>query len=999
VSDIFQLLRGVDESIPSNPPRRLRDLVSTFRDNIEEIKNQQVEASTRVDFINPFLEELGWDVKNASGKPPSKRDVVYEPRVTIDGSSKAPDYALCVDGEKKIYVEAKRVSEDLAQNRNHAYQLRRYSWNAGLPFGVLTDFEELAIYDCRHLPLPEDDASVARIGYLKFSEFENKWASLEQLLSQSAIESGSLERLLTNSLLEKGTLTIDQSFLEFMRRWRSDIAQNVAIKNLQFDETQIDYETQSLLNKIIFLRILEDRGLESPNAMLQLAQNEDNALGKLKIYFSRANDRYNSGLFSGLGLGSENLHQSGLDLIIDDGLLCSFIKALYYPNPYEFSVMPADILGQIYEVMLAEDVTIVNAKTREIEVNLKPEVKKKGGVFYTPTPIVEYIIEETVGPLIEKKTPKQLLDVKIVDPACGSGTFLVSAFQYLLDYVTDFYAKEQPKKLQIGADGTGKISIDERRKILESCIYGVDIDAQAVEVAKLSLLLKLVENESQYQFEFGHILPNLNHNLQSGNSLIGDDFQQAMFSFHFDSSFNPFSWKKAFPEVFQNGGFDAVIGNPPYLNVDDVWGKKDPRLTYLKTHYPHIHTDKTDILFYFLEKAVQICKGEIGMIVSRSFLEADKATKLRKWLAENAKIREVLDFRKAEVFKGVGINTAIINITGSKHVNKTIFKKWRKELLPAGYRAATLRIEENLELLEVDCQKLTGDIWNFGAENVEKIIMKMDSAGTPLSTLATVGQGMQTGANSEFEIDEELYEKLKGKNPLYVFPRFTNSGIKRFKLDKPKKFLIYPEEVKKLKDLPGELVEVIEKGKKTLQARAAFKRGNCDWWKFTWPLHKDLFQMPKIVSPYMAERNTFAVDESNYGMYLTDTTVIYVTDKNIHIHALCALLNSEIMDFRFHYLTKLKGGGVKEYFAKQVEKLPIPFTTSNKELIMNLDDLGLRRAQSELVLESTQLEKEKSQVLQVIQQLDRQIEVTVASMFGLSEDEHSVVMNTKSQWS
>jgi hypothetical protein len=487
--------------------------------------------------------------------------------------------------------------------------------------------------------------------------------------------------------------------------------------------------------------------------------------------------------------------------------------------------------------------------------------------------------------------------------------------------------------------------------------------------------------------------------LQSGNSLIGDDFQQAMFSFHFDSSFNPFSWKKAFPEVFQNGGFDAVIGNPPYLNVDDVWGKKDPRLTYLKTHYPHIHTDKTDILFYFLEKAVQICKGEIGMIVSRSFLEADKATKLRKWLAENSKVREVLDFRKAEVFKGVGINTAIINITGSKHVNKTIFKKWRKELLPAGYRAATLRIEENLELLEVDCQKLTGDIWNFGAENVERIIAKMDSVGTSLSSLAVVGKGMETGANSAFEVEEELFQRLKRKHPMNLYPRVTNSGIKRFKIDKPKKFLIYPEQVKKLKDLPEELVEVIENGKAALKDRAAFKRGDCDWWKFTWPLHKELFHMPKIVSPYMAERNTFAVDESNYGMYLTDTTVIYVTDKNIPIYALCALLNSEIMDFRFHYLTKLKGGGVKEYFAKQVEKLPIPFTTSNKELMMNLDDLGLRRAQSELVLESTQLEKEKSQVLQEIQQLDRQIEMTVASMFGLSEDEHSVVMNTKSQWS
>jgi hypothetical protein len=332
-------------------------------------------------------------------------------------------------------------------------------------------------------------------------------------------------------------------------------------------------------------------------------------------------------------------------------------------------------------------------------------------------------------------------------------------------------------------------------------------------------------------------------------------------------------------------------------------------------------------------------------------------------------------------------------------VNKTIFKKWRKELLPAGYRAATLRIEENLELLEVDCQKLTGDIWNFGAENVERIIAKMDSVGTSLSSLAVVGKGMETGANSAFEVEEELFQRLKKKHPMNLYPRVTNSGIKRFKIDKPKKFLIYPEQVKKLKDLPEELVEVIENGKAALKDRAAFKRGDCDWWKFTWPLHKELFHMPKIVSPYMAERNTFAVDESNYGMYLTDTTVIYVTDKNIPIYALCALLNSEIMDFRFHYLTKLKGGGVKEYFAKQVEKLPIPFTTSNKELIMNLDNLGLRRAQSELVLESTQLEKEKSQVLQEIQQLDRQIEVTVASMFGLSEDEHSVVMNTKSQWS
>jgi type I restriction-modification system DNA methylase subunit len=980
-------------------PADLVKLVSNFQKNFDVIKQDQVEASTRVDYINPLLELLGWDVKNVLGKPQSKREVIYEPQQVVSGHNLAPDYCLTIEGKRKIYIEAKRVSENILTNRNHAYQLKRYSWNAGLPFGILTDFEEIAIYDCRFVPMPGDSAEVGRVGYFKFSELLTNWKVFGSLFSREAVANGSLEAIVQSDKLEKGTKTIDSSFLDFMKNWRKVVAQSIASCNPSFDETVIDYEAQALLNKIIFLRILEDRGLEASDSLRQLIEPPDKFLNSLTEYFQRANDRYNSGLFSGNGIGSERLHDvMHLDLSVEAEKISGFISNLYYPNPYEFSVMPPDILGQIYELMLAEDVTIANLDTREIEVSLKPEIKKRGGVFYTPVPIVEYIIEETVGPLILDKTPATVKRIRIVDPACGSGSFLVSAYQYLIDFITDHYLANNKKKLIRTSDGSYKLSLAERRAILENCIFGVDIDAQAVEVSKLSLLLKLVEEEEQFQFDFGHLLPNLDMNLKSGNSLVDEDFPRQMFDYEFDAQFNPFSWKKAFPDVFKDGGFDAVIGNPPYLNIDAIWGTKDPRLSYIKNRYPHIYTDKTDVLFYFLEKSVSICKGEIGMIVSRSFLEADKAFKLREWLSSNSRVREILDFRTTEVFKGVGINTAIINLTKSKSVKHASFKKWCGISLPAGYRASTLRNKQLLECISISHDKLDGTIWNFGDTKVEEILAKLDSAGEPLSSIAKVGKGMETGSNKAFEIDEGLYQMMKSKFPKMVFPRISNSGIKPFQLQPAKKYLLYPEDAGSFEELPEEFKNHLSLSREELEDRAAFKRGDCEWWRYTWPLHKELFHLPKVVSPYMATTSTFAVDTSNEAMYLTDTTVIYITNPDIPIHALCALLNSDILDFRFHYLTKLKGGGVKEFFAKQVERQPIPFNSQNSETSLRLNELGLAMSVALDEISSTQIEKERHLLRASMAQLTIEINQCVAKLFGITSDELAFIRETKASW-
>jgi hypothetical protein len=271
-------------------------------------------------------------------------------------------------------------------------------------------------------------------------------------------------------------------------------------------------------------------------------------------------------------------------------------------------------------------------------------------------------------------------------------------------------------------------------------------------------------------------------------------------------------------------------------------------------------------------------------------------------------------------------------------------------------------------------------------------------AGVPLSSISKVGQGMQTGSNKAFEIEQELYDLMKPKFSKMVFPRMSNSGIKSYQLQPAKKYLLYPEDAKHFSELPEEFQRHLNVSKKELEDRAAYKRGNCEWWRYTWPLHKELFHLPKIVSPYMASTSTFAVDDSNLAMYLTDTTVIYLTNPDIPIHALCALLNSDILDFRFHYLTKLKGGGVKEFFAKQVERQPVPFNSNNSELTLQLNELGRSMSSYLDEISSTQIEKEKQLLNIEIAKLIDQINQCVAKLFNISSDEFAFIQKTKATW-
>ncbi|MGO8685436.1 MAG: N-6 DNA methylase, partial [Thermoleophilia bacterium] len=486
-------------------PDAVLDLVERFARNREQYRNAAYnETQVRREFIDPLFVALGWDVDNSRGHAQAYKDVVHEDAIKVGLDTRAPDYSFRIGGTRKFFVEAKKPAVNLKDDPAPAYQLRRYAWSAKLPLSVLTDFEEFVVYDCRVKPAASDKSSVARTLYVPYNHYAERWDEIAAVFSKEAILQGSFDRYAESTKAKKGTAEVDKAFLAEIEEWRGLLAHNLALRNPSLTTRELNYAVQVTIDRIIFLRICEDRGIEPYGRLRGLLQGLG-TYGRLKALFHEADARYNSGLFH---FATEKgrvgyVDRLSLELALDDKPLKDIVKRLYYPeSPYEFSVLPADILGQVYEQFLGKVIRLTAGHQAKVED--KPEVKKAGGVYYTPTYIVDYIVKHTVGKLLEGKTAKQAASLRILDPACGSGSFLIGAYQYLLDWHLKLYA-EQPgkyrKELHQGLAGEWQLTTAEKKRILLASIYGVDIDSQAVETTKLSLLLKVLEGETAATIE------------------------------------------------------------------------------------------------------------------------------------------------------------------------------------------------------------------------------------------------------------------------------------------------------------------------------------------------------------------------------------------------------------------------------------------------------------------------------------------------------------------
>jgi type I restriction-modification system DNA methylase subunit len=741
-------------------PADLRLLIDNFKTHKQTYMGQSYnETQLRLDFLNKFIELLEWDVYNKKNDDETYREVIHEDKLTIAGQTKAPDYCIQLGGNRLYYIEAKKPSVNINTDPVPAFQVRNYGWHKKMPICLLTNFAEYAVYDTSYGPKRNDNASIARIFYCKYDELEQKnprypevktnWDYLYNLFSQSGIRKGSISRL--NNANRRGTQEVDALFLQEIESWRENLAKNITKLNIDIKERELNYIVQKTIDRIIFLRICEDRGIEHTEMLKSIASGDAVYTGLLN-YFKEADDRYNSGLFH---FHAEKDVEEAPDTIsekvcISDKILKDIIKSLYAPAPYDFSLLPADILGSIYERFLGKVIRITQGHIAKIEE--KPEVKKAGGVFYTPEYIVSYIVNNTIGQQLKRKTLTSLKNYRIVDPACGSGSFLINAYQFLLDWYKKQYSKDPVKYkkqcVQINNTEKGieyKLTITERKRILTTHIYGVDIDSQAIEVTKLSLLLKALEglNEQEIQKELfiERALPDLSRNIKCGNSLIANDFYvQGTLGLTEDEQIkiNAFNWEKGFKTIFDDGGFDVIISNPPYVFTRNE-GIKNIEKEYYNNKFKH-QNYQLNTFTLFIEQGHNIIKskGRFGFIVPNNWLTISSLKPFRDFIVSETNNLQIVN-NLYKVFADANVDTSLVVFTKDKPNKVTLYKSDA----PNNYELqSTIDYSDLLKtpIIQITKQDITLDITK-----------KIEENAIELHRLATVSTGIKA------------YQKGKGK--------------------------------------------------------------------------------------------------------------------------------------------------------------------------------------------------------------------------------------------
>ncbi len=1005
----------------SHAPPLVATLIDRFEQNLESYKSQGYnETQLRREFLDPFFEALGWDVANKQGHAEAYKDVIHEDAIKIGGNTKAPDYCFRIGGARKFFLEAKKPAINLKDDLSPAYQLRRYAWSAKLPLSILTDFEEFAVYDCRTRPNPSDKPSAGRILYLTYREYLAKWNEIASIFTKEAVLKGSFDKYAVTDR-KRGTATVDIEFLKEIETWREALAKNLAVRNPTLSVHELNFAVQRTIDRLIFLRICEDRGVE-PYARLQALLNGQNIYGRLRYLYEQADDRYNSGLFH--FRPEKDRAESPDDLTprlkIDDKVLKDILSRLYYPqSPYEFSVFPTEILGQVYEQFLGKVIRLTAGHQAKVEE--KPEVKKAGGVYYTPAYIVEYIVKHTVGALCEDKTPKQISKLTILDPACGSGSFLIGAYRYLLTYHRDWYVKDGPEKhrkeLFQAVSGEWRLTTQEKKRILLNNIYGVDIDSQAVEVTKLSLLLKVLEGESdetlkrQLSFVHERALPDLGQNIKCGNSLIGPDYfnGQLMPDEEEIRRVNLFNWETEFPKSMKAGGFDAVIGNPPYVRQESLSVFKD----YLAQCY-ETYDGVADLYAYFMEKSVMLLRegGRFSFIVSSSFLRTTYGGALRRTLKKHAAVLRVLDFGGLPVFENAKDTYVCIPLLAKTKQPPRI----EVSRIPS-LDFASLDDSAIDHRFTIPQERLAENAWSLKSDKEAAVFEEVMKAGKPLGEYVELKffRGLLTGLNEAFEVSRAQRDELvRGahQSEILIKPLLGGQDIRRYEIENDGRFLIViptawtQTAMAKDKKAAGKVSEreawnwfaaTHRNIARHLEPFAEACRKRQDKGQYWWELrpcdYYEYFDGPKIIFPDICKAPRFFLDRSS--RYLANTAYCLGVDDPY----LLGILNSRLFWFAIGNLSIPFGVRAGQYryrlIYQYMEKVPIrviDFTSkADKETHGQMVVLVERNLDLHQRLSTAQTPADKERLQRRIGVTDHEIDRLVYDLYGLTKEEIKIV--------
>ena len=807
------------------------------------------------------------------------------------------------------------------------------------------------------------------INYEKFEEqFDRLW-----ILSKESFEKKEIEKLLSTKE-QRLAKTVGDSLLGDLLSIREWLSKEIKSKKNYLEKEKIDEIVQILIDRIIFIRAVEDRDKEEKDFLLKVADDVKLQRVRYQLFpyllekFKEFNKKYDSALFEEGILEKEG--------VFSDEVLYKVIRGLYFGTEdthrdrYMFDQIPGDLLGSIYEQYLG---VVLKETEKRVKFEAGKGKRKSMGIYYTPSYIVDYIVKNTVGEYIKDKTIDEILDVKILDPACGSGSFLVRAFEEVCRIIEDKLKKgEFAKKWSGFKDYKNRLALHQKITILTNCIYGVDLDEKAVELARLNLLLKLLEDEGPDTKKL--LLPHLD-NFKWGNSLIDD----------LTVSDRAFNWKAQFPDVFKNGGFDVVIGNPPYFNLQTIEDNKQSN--YFEKNYKS-YRGKADILYMFIEKINLLLRKDcfLGLIVANYFLKSHYADNLREFIIQNYEIEHIIDFGSVKIFGDANVDTCVLIFKKSNNKNKNfLYGLLFEEQSISNFLNQSLNNKPfnqlNYKFLLVNQEEKNGSPWLFEKKSTLDTLK--------LSEICNIGKGAATGKDDIFVIDKKLVQKLKLENELIDFV-VEDSSISRYNYKLSDKILI---KTKRGTDISkySKIKKYLESHKQKLQKRYAVQQEGLKWYEIV-RYNEDLFGEKieeQIYAYYRSTHNKFAYSDKRF---VTLTTTFVLTSKEPHklgLKCLIGILNSKFIE-NYSRKNAKKMGDCFEYSSNFIGSIPIKLPTPKQEkkiteLVNKMLELQKKYHDEKII------GREKELLKQQIDNVDYEIDELVYQLYGITEEEKKII--------
>ena len=898
-----------------------------------QLKNSS-EATMRA-WIDELLSVFGWDVKNTHqiltehtlGR--NEKERLRE----IGSTNTRPDYTL-VNGKVMLtFVDAKSLSVNIENDKDVAFQIRSYGWSIAAPFSIVTNFEQLAIYDCSVMPNVSDEADYARIHFFKVDQYIDVFETLQAYLCRNNVIEGNIQ-----FVRSKGN-TLDEKFSRLLGDIRLELAQAILEKNDVNNIDTLSFFVQTIINRVLFIRVCESRGLEKDGLLLDFATKGFWGAFKTSSY-AEFYDHYDGPMFKKIA--------SLQSLLIDNNAFTHFLNSLYYPSPYRFDVIPLKTIGDIYDLFLGYHLVIKNGRITD---ELKEEFKKSNGAVTTPEYLVNQVIRSTFSDSINKLTIPQILQLKIADIACGSGVFIVGAYEFIIHQIERRIIEGEifDENLYILQDRNVNLTIEGRKAIINNCLYGVDINPEAVEVAKMALSLKLIDNYAPKDFGAvgilgSQILNGIGANIRCGNSLVSPDIEEVCPAIAENSqelqATNAFSWQRAFPEVFEQGGFDYIIGNPPYVEVRNYNVNLPLMAIYIKKVYTSSKNGKIDLAIPFIERGVSLLnnKGRLGYIVQKRFFKTEYGKGIRKLLTSQKLLNGIYDYAETDLFAGRITYVAILVCDNRQSNNENVWylnsDDGRQQLIPA--------------------KSLGETPWNFENAPLNALRLKLSEALGTLSDVCNIKVGVQVLWNDAFQIaadkitngilygrsviDENVEIEVAACRPLLcnehfapltkrahttfaLFPYSVTDNGKVTELSISEFTALYPKAgayLMKHKDLICNNVE-------TLPQRNGAYNALEHWHLFTRANnHGAVYE--KLCVPMTAQYTQASVVMEKH-VYCDNANMFFIQVENPNetkLYALAAIINSTIFNSFARSIANPQQGGYYKFNKQFLDPVPFP---------------------------------------------------------------------------